>query len=244
MLVALATLATGCDRFWGLGDPAVGGSDASSKISFVQSQCHYYANNNMGNPFTVVLDNSTTGDLLIVSTAHAGPSSSLFVFSDDHDDSFHMEQMAPFAQESQLLSVTNIVGGPTTITATPDTGIAPIRICVAEYAGVDPINPIAMSASNRHGPGVSTPELENVELGAMTAPTGGLIAISVFNLLESDEIVATPGFTIRDTSGVDALLEDTPAGVAIDTIIATIDARMTLAGDPWAALGVAIQPPM
>jgi hypothetical protein len=114
-------------------------------------------------------------------------------------------------------------------------------MCVVEYAGADRTTPLVLPGNKmKQGPAMSQPEVEAVDVGVVTAPDQGLITIAVF---DSQQLPIVPAFTPRDSASANALLEDTRASIASGVAVATIDARSTTAGDPWAAFAVAIQPP-
>ncbi|HEX7700470.1 MAG TPA: hypothetical protein VF403_07110, partial [Kofleriaceae bacterium] len=101
-MLPIVTMMMGCDRFWGLGDPY---QDAISSVSFVQSTCESYPTNNGSNPFTITVPNTTAGNLLIATTAHAGGMGSLLMFSDDSGHDFTRLFEQSFQQEAQMLDL-------------------------------------------------------------------------------------------------------------------------------------------
>jgi hypothetical protein len=243
-IVLSLIIVMGCDRVFGLGDPY---QDAAvpdvpdvpdvDPVRFVTASCKTYSGLP---PYSFALSATNPGDLVIASVTFAGAVGDTLVIADDRGHDFTLHQQKSFFQQAEVLSLADIPGGDTTLTAdfaVGSGGSSPIRMCVAEYGNVATtpvVNSTVVKLSN------GTPGLETIEGLAMAPPSErGLVYIAVFDGRD-DSLSPGPGLDVRASSLSSALVEDTPMAIDPTRVLATLTSSTTGPFDEWIAFALAL----
>lgn len=225
-------LLAGCDRVFGLGDPYQDAPPAGP-VTFVQAACAKYVTKSV--PLTVALQNTTAGSVLVAVVSHSGVDSTL-ALSDDTGHAFTDLVSVTYFQVGQSYALPDIAGGPVVVTGVASANLsAPIRMCVAEYAGAA-VTPPVMLTFETHGIGSDVPSLETVAFGQRAS--ADLVSVAVI-AGKGTPVESAAGFAAHATTLPDVLFEDA-ASIAAGQPVATIDSTQNPTYDPWFAVAVGI----
>lgn len=192
-------------------------------------------------PISVVLNNTTAGNLLIAAVSYGGPPAGSVTVSDNLGNSFTLAGSGPWFRQSRIFYLPNIPGGTVTIKATGAGGATgPCSMCVSEYSGADQTLAAVYGFSTSASPSAGTPGVETMQNVAVSPAQPGDIVYVVLFAAQATSLVAGPGFVPHPSTFTSLLVEDSTAAVTGAQAIATDD---TTGGSfvPWVILAVAIK---
>jgi len=150
---------------------------------------------------------------LIVAVTSWGNRSGNPTISDSSSNNYVLATTSYSSAGDQSLAVyyaANIRGGSNTISATFNGGRPWPRLIIAEYQGLDPVSPLAVTSTNQ---GSATTAADSVTTGYGTTSTGGDLILGVVeNYNVSGTVLAGSGYTLRYgllySGAIETALED------------------------------------
>lgn len=192
-------------------------------------------------PISVVLNNTTAGNLLIAAVSYGGPPAGSVTVSDNLGNSFTLTGSGPWFRQSRIFYLPNVPGGDVTITAIGAGGASgPCSMSVSEYSGADTTSAAVYGFSTNASPSAGTPGVETLQNVAVSPAQSGDIVYVVIFAAQATSLMAASGFAPHPSTVTSLLVEDIPSVVTGAQPIATDD---TTGGSfvPWVILAVAIK---